>query len=134
MLRTYSTNITATANEAIVFNINKLNTDASIRHNNTSPNIVVQSPGYYRVDFDISATITAASTDPITIQLYANGTPIPDAIINQTFTQDAYSDLSFTTSIRANPGIMGQNAVLTIVPSADLTIANVAVGVDKIVA
>lgn len=132
MLRAYSTNITATADEPIVFNINKFNTDASIIHNSNSGDVVLQRPGYYEVDFNISASLTEASTDPVVIQLYANGTAIPDAIIQTTLTEGSYGNLTFNTIIKANPGSMGQTVTLTVVPNSALTIADTAIGVDRV--
>ena len=132
MLRAYSTNITATANQPIVFSTDKLDTDSSIVHTSNSGNIIVRNPGYYEVNFDISATMTEASENPLTIQLYANGVAIPDAIITQTITANAYSNMSFDTIIKANVGMMGQSVTLTIVPSEDITIADTSVGVNRL--
>ena len=118
MLRTYSSNITSNASEPIVFNTNKFNTNLEVAHTPGSGNIVVQTPGYYEINLDISATGEAG---PVTIQLYADGVAIPDAIIYRTLTADSYSNCSFNTIIRASAGISGQSVNLTVVPSIALT-------------
>jgi len=128
MLRTYSNNITSTANVPIVFNNNKLNTSLDILHTAGSGSITVQTPGYYNVNLDISLT---GDTGPVTIQLYADGVAIPDAIIYTTLTTDSYTNNSFNTIIRANAGVVGQNVNLTIVPSVDITIQNIALGIER---
>lgn len=128
MLRTYSKNITATANTAIPFNVDKINIGSSIKHP-TSTNINVDRPGYYMVTLDVSFTGTAGLTS---IQLYADGVAIPDAIITTTIVADSYSDCSFTTIIKANRGNLTENVTLTIVPTADLTVSNIALGVNRV--
>ena len=128
MLRTYSKNITTTANTAIPFNTDKINISNSIKHP-TATNITVNRQGYYMVTLDISFTGTAGLTS---IQLYADGVAIPDAIITQTVTADSYSDCSFTTIIKANKGNFAENVTLTVVPTADLTISSVALGVNRV--
>ena len=132
MLRAYSTNITATANEPIVFNINKFNTDAYVSHASNSSNINIERPGYYEVAFDLTATVPEETADPVVVQLYANGNKIPDAILQSNFTNGSYNAVSFNTVIKANPGMMGQNVTLTVIPSATLTISNTAIGIDRI--
>ena len=131
MLRAYSNNITAVANQPIVFNTDKLDTDSSIVHTGGSANILVRRSGYFEVNLTISATTATAVTDPISIQLFANGVAIPDAIATATFTQDSYSNLSFDTIIRANPGMLGQTVTLTVVPTNDLTISNISIGIIR---
>ena len=127
MLRTYSKNITATANTAIPFNTDKINVGSSIKHP-TSTNITINRPGYYLVTLDISYTGEAGLT---TIQLYADGVAIPDAVINATIVADSYNDNSFTTIIKANKGNIGENVTLTVVPTTALTISSVALGVSR---
>lgn len=128
MLRTYSKNITATANTPIPFNVDKINIGSSVKHP-TSTNINVDRPGYYIVTLDVSFTGTAGLTS---IQLYADGVAIPDAIITTTIVADSYSDCSFTTIIKANRGNLTENVTLTVVPTADLTISNIALGVNRV--
>lgn len=128
MLRTYSKNITTTANTPIPFNVDKINIGSSVKHP-TSTNINVDRPGYYIVTLDVSFTGTAGLTS---IQLYADGVAIPDAIITTTIVADSYSDCSFTTIIKANRGNLTENVTLTVVPTADLTISNIALGVNRV--
>ena len=81
------------------------------------------------VTLDVSFTGTAGLTS---IQLYADGVAIPDAIITTTIVADSYSDCSFTTIIKANRGNLTENVTLTVVPTADLTISNIALGVNRV--
>lgn len=128
MLRTYSKSITATANTAIPFNTDKINIGTSIKHPSAT-NITVNTQGYYMVTLDVSYTGTAGLAS---IQLYADGVAIPDAIITNTIVADSYSNGSFTTIIKANKGNFAENATLTIVPTANLTISNIALGVNRV--
>lgn len=130
MLRTYSTSITATAGTPIVFNTNKILTNSSVTHSAGTGNINVNEPGYYKVDLDISATI--GTTGLASIQLYADGVAIPDAIITNTYTATEYLDSSFSTIIKAAPGTVNQNVTLTIKPTADLTVESVALGINRL--
>lgn len=128
MLRTYSKNITVTANTAIPFNVKKIDIGNSIEHPTTT-NITVNKAGYYMVTLDISFTGAAGLSS---IQLYADGVAIPDAIITQTLVADSYSNCSFTTIIKAKPGTYNSSVTLTIVPTTDITISNVALGVNRV--
>lgn len=130
MLRTYSKSITANANNAIVFNTNKILTGNTISHNGGSSSVIVNKPGYYKVDLDISSTV--GTTGEVSIQLYADGIAIPDAIITANITAGEYSNNSFSTIIRATPGTVNQNVNLTVMPTVDLTISSVALGIDRI--
>lgn len=132
MLRTYSKDITVTANTAIPFNVDKFDIGNNIGHQSGSGNIIVRSPGFYEVNLDISFTTPEAVTEPVLIQLYANGVAIPDALINATVASNTtYVDSSFNTIIRANPGVPFQSVILTVVPNADINIYSVAIGVDQ---
>ena len=86
--------------------------------------------GYYTVTLDASFTGTAGLAS---IQLYADGVAIPDAIITETVVADSYSNASFTTLIKANGGNFGENVTLTVVPTANLTISSIALGVTRTV-
>lgn len=130
MLRAYSKNITVTSGNAIPFMIDKLAIGRQIQHTSGTGNIVVHSPGFYQVNFDISFTSTTTD-EAINIQLFANGVAIPDAFISTTITSGQTANCSFTTIIRALPGTPSQDVTLTVVPTADLTITSVAVGVDQ---
>ena len=132
MLRTYSKDITVNSGNAIPFNTDKFDVGNNIGHQSGSGNINIYSPGFYEVNFDISFTTTEEATEPVIIQLYANGIAIPDAIINETVASTStYVNSSFNTIIRANPGAPFQNVTLTIVPSANINIFSAAVGVDQ---
>lgn len=128
MLRTYSKNITVSANSAIPFNVDKIDVGNSVEHSNPS-SIVIKKPGYYKVNFDASITGAAAT---VTIQLYADGVAIPDAVIIQTLVADSNSNVSFSTILRARPGAFDDDVTLTIVPNADLTITSTAFGINKV--
>ena len=130
MLRTYSNSISVTSGNAIPLNKNKILTNTSISHAEGSSSIVVNSPGYYLITVDTSSTIDTTGT--ASIQLYANGTAIPDAIITENLTASEYSSGSFSTIIKATPGLYGQKVTLTIVPTANLTISSIAVGINRL--
>ena len=130
MLRTYSNSISVTSGNAIPLNKNKILTNTSISHAEGSSSIVVNSPGYYLITVDTSSTIDTTGT--ASIQLYADGTAIPDAIITENLTASEYSSGSFSTIIKATPGLHGQKVTLTIVPTANLTISSIAVGINRL--
>lgn len=129
MLRTYSNTITATSGNAIVFNTNKILTRSDVSHTANSSNIVVNNPGYYLVTLNLSSTI--GTTGEVSIQLYADGVAIPDAIITTNMTAGEYTNGTFNTIIKASPGSTNQTVTLTVVPTADLTIANISFGINK---
>lgn len=132
MLRTYSNNISATANSGIIFNNNKISTNRNVTHTAGSPNVNVNCPGYYQITLDAAYTTAAEETTPVTIQLYADNVAIPDAIITANVTTGTVVNNSFTTIIRANPGVAGDNVNLSIIPNANLTITNISLGVQRI--
>ena len=130
MLRTYSKNITATSGNAIVFNTNKILTGKTVSHNAGSSSIVVHSPGYYEVNLDLSASTADAGL--ATIQLYADGVAIPDAVIIVNLAANSNVDSSFSTIIRATPGTVNETVSLTVVSDIDLTLSSIALGIDRI--
>ena len=130
MLRTYSKNITATTGNAIVFNTNKILTGKTVSHSAGSSSIVVNSPGYYEVNLDLSASTATAGL--VTIQLYADGVAIPDAVIITNLAANSNVDSSFSTIIRATPGTVNENVSLTVVSDTDLTLSSIALGIDRI--
>lgn len=132
MLRAYSKDITVNANTAIPFNTDKFDIGNNISHQTGSGNIIIHSPGFYEINFSISFTTVEEETNPISIQLYANGVAIPDAIISTSVSSTTtYKDCSFNTIIRAIPGVPFQSVILTIVPTTGIQILSTAVGVDQ---
>ena len=129
MLRAYSKNIAVNANSAIPFNVDKISVGNSVEHP-TASSIVVKKPGYYMVTFD--ASLSAAVDGLVTIQLFANGTAIPDAVIVETLTTGNTANVSFTTIIRALPGVVDDDVTLTVVPNEALTLTSTAIGVNKV--
>lgn len=105
-------------------------TNNSVSHTAGSSNIVINAPGYYAVNLDLSGTI--GTTGAATIQLYADGVAIPDALINNTFTASENSDVSFSTIIKATPGSVGKTVTLTVVPSAELIVSSIALGINRL--
>lgn len=101
MLRTYSTNISGTANTGISFNTNKLETSRNVTHKAGSPDISVNEAGYYLVNLDVSYTV--GTSGPVTLQLYADNVAIPDAIITAQVVANEYTNSSFNTIIKAAP-------------------------------
>lgn len=132
MLRAYSKNIVVNAGNAIPFNVNKIDVGNHIGHSAGSSSIIIRDAGFYEVDFDIAFTTSVAPTEqPVTIQLYADGVAIPDAIIATNVTATEVTNASFTTVIAASRGFPSQTVSLTVVPSNDITITSVAIGVDQ---
>lgn len=134
MLRTYSKNINVNAGEAIPFNINKIDNVRNESHQEASPSITLNRPGYYDVYCDISFTTQSEETNPLSVQLYANGVAIPDAIITVNVgSTSTYVDSSFGTIIKANPGTPLQKVSLTVVPTANITISSISITVNKVI-
>ena len=132
MLRAYSKNIEVKSGNAIPFNIDKLDVGNHISHQAGSENININVAGFYEVNLDISFTTVEETTNPVNIQLYANGNPIPDALINTSVASTTTTvNSSFNTIIEANIGMPYQKAVLTIVTDTDIQITSVAIGVDQ---
>lgn len=132
MLRAYSKNIEVTAGNPIPFNIDKFDIGMNIGHNAGSGNIVIRSSGFYEINLDIAfTTAVAPTTQPVTIQLYADGVAIPDAVIMTNVTATEVVNASFNTIIRAERGFPSQTVNLTVIPSNDITISSVAIGVDQ---
>lgn len=130
MLRTYSKNISGTASTPIVFNTNKILTNNSVSHTAGSSNITINTPGYYNVTVDSSITI--GTTGTVSVQLFADGVAIPDAIFTINSTAGEYSAATFSTIVKATPGIMGEKVTLTVVPTADITISNIDLGINRL--
>lgn len=132
MLRAYSKNIEVTANSAIPFNVDKFDIGNNIGHTAGSSSITVRNAGFYEVNLDIAfTTAVAPTTQPVTIQLYADGVAIPDAIIETNVTATEVVNASFNTIIGATRGFPSQTVSLTVVPSNDITISSVAIGIDQ---
>ena len=132
MLRAYSKNIEVTANTPIPFNTDKFDVGNNLGHTAGSSSIVIRNAGFYEVNLDIAfTTAEAPTTQPVTIQLYADGVAIPDAIIMTNVTATEIVNCSFNTIIRATRGYPSQTVNLTVVPSNDITISSVAIGIDQ---
>jgi len=132
MLRAYSKNIDVTANTPIPFNTTKFDIGSNIGHSAGSSSIVIRKSGYYEVNLDIAfTTAEAPTTQPVTIQLYADGVAIPDAVIMTNVTATEVVNASFNTIIGAIRGYPSQTVSLTVIPSNDITISSVAIGVDQ---
>ena len=132
MLRAYSKDIQVDANTPIPFNTDKFDVGPNVSHTAGNSNITVNRPGFYEVDLDISFTTQETVTDPVTIQLFANGVAIPDAIIETSVTSNTtIRNCSFNTIIRALPGVPYQNVTLTVIPNTAITISSVAIGIDQ---
>lgn len=132
MLRAYSKNIEVNAGNAIPFNVDKFDIGNNIGHTAGSSSIVVRNAGFYEVNLDIAfTTAVAPTTQPVTIQLYADGVAIPDAVIATNVTATEVVNASFNTIIRAISGFPSQTVTLTVIPSNDITITSVAIGIDQ---
>lgn len=132
MLRAYSKDIQVSANTPIPFNTTKFDVGNNISHIAGNSNIIVNRPGFYEVNLDISFTTEEApTTQPVSVQLFANGVAIPDAIISTNITATETTTASFNTVIRALPGVPYQNVTLTVIPTNAITISSVAIGIDQ---
>lgn len=132
MLRAYSKNISVAANNPIPFNIDKFDIRNNIGHIAGSNSITIRNSGYYEVNLDIAfTTAETPATQPVTIQLYADGVAIPDAVIMTNVTATEIVNASFNTIIGAKRGFPSQTVSLTVVPSNDITISSVAIGIDE---
>lgn len=132
MLRAYSKNIEVDANNPIPFNVDKFDVGNNIGHTAGSGSIIVRNSGFYEVNLDISfTTVEAPVTQPVSIQLYANDVAIPDAIISTNVTAGEVVNASFNTIIRAISGFPSQTVTLTVIPTNDLSISSVAIGIDQ---
>lgn len=133
MLRAYSNNITGTSGSGIVFNTNKILTNNSVVHHEGSANITVRAPGFYAVNLDASFTTpSSASAGVVSLQLFADNVAIPDAIITATVTPGEYINGSFSTIIKAAPGSFNSNVKLTVVPTADIEVSSIAIGINRL--
>lgn len=132
MLRAYSKNIDVAANTAIPFNVDKFDIGNNIGHTSGSSSITIRNAGFYEVNLDIAfTTAEAPTTQPVTIQLYADGVAIPDAVIMTNVTATEVVNCSFNTIIRAIGGFPSQTVSLTVIPSNAITISSVAIGIDQ---
>ena len=132
MLRAYSKNIEVAANSPIPFNTDKFDIGRNVGHTSGSSSFIIRSSGFYEVNLDISfTTAEAPTTQPVTVQLYADGVAIPDAIIMTNVTATEVVNASFNTIIGAERGLPSQTVTLTVIPSNDITISSVAIGIDQ---
>lgn len=128
MLRAYSNNITVNSGNPIPFNTDKIDIGSAITHKSPT-DIVVNLPGYYMVTLDIAYS---GETENINIQLFADNVAIPDAIItNQNIVSNVVNG-SFTTIIKAKIGAFGENVVLSVKPSGNITIQHAAIGINLV--
>lgn len=67
------------ANGTITFAINDVRTCNLITHAGGTGTFTINRPGYYKVDFTGSGSVTDATAANVTVQLYNNGTAIPGA-------------------------------------------------------
>jgi len=132
MLRAYSKNIEVSAGNAIPFNTDKFDVGNNVGHTSGASAIILRRAGFYEVNLDIAfTTAVAPTTQPVTIQLYADGVAIPDAVIMTNVTATEVVNASFNTIIGATQGFPSQTVTLTVIPSNDITISSVAIGIDQ---
>lgn len=131
MLSTYNiTSQTVDVNENIVFSNNQYQTGCSTIHTPGSTTIEVRCPGTYFLTFNSTASATAASTDPIILQLYNGTTAVPGAVASQVSTASTdIVNLAFGTILQIRPSCpsISNVAYLTIQNlgvEAELTTAN----------
>lgn len=130
MLQAYSNNISGTANTAVVFSTNKINTNKNITHNTNSADILINTPGFYKVTID--ASYSAADAGLVSLQLFANNVAIEDAISSITVVASSLVNGVISTIIKANPGIPNQSITLNVKPTADITISNINISINRL--
>ena len=86
----------------IVFDRNASSSGTAVTHENNSPDIVIQQPGYYAVSFHGTVSATSDNSFPFSELLYLdqNGSPVTGTGARQSFESAGQSaNLSFTQII-----------------------------------
>lgn len=132
MLNTYNSSAQSVAtNDLLVFTIDQLNRGTATSHVPGSNTFTLNFPGIYEVTFNGSAA--SADTNPITVQLFKNGVPVPNAIGETLSTAITdFQTVCFSTLIEVDYACLLTNNVvsLTVVntgPEATFNLANVEV-------
>ena len=123
MLNTYNiTSQTVAVNGSVIFSNNLYQTGCSTVHNVGTDIIEVRCPGTYLLTFNGSGAATAAATDPITLQLFRDNSPVPgaSASVLSTSTTDEVN-LAFSTILQVRPSCPSISNV------SSLTVKNIGV-------
>lgn len=104
MLNAYNTtNQGLSANEAVAFTQHSIAT-CPTSHVAGSTTINITEPGRYFVTFNATAAATGTETNPITVQLFNNGTAVPGASSSElSAAATSPITLSFSTIIVVRP-------------------------------
>ena len=118
-LSAYSTSPqTGTTGTALIFDRNASTAGTDVTHVQNSPQVTVQTPGYYEVSFHGTAGPVSGVTFPATVGLYLEqqGTEVPGAGVQHTFqTSSDTANLSFSqiVEVQSAPAVFqvsGQGA------------------------
>ena len=93
---------TGTTGTALIIDRNASEAGTDISHAQNSPQITVETPGYYEVSFHGTAGPVSGVTFPLTVGMYLEeqGTAVPGAAVQHTFhTSTDTSNLSFSQII-----------------------------------
>lgn len=98
--------------------------------NMSGGNPTLSGAGYYAVDANITFADTAAGT--ATIQLYANGVPIPGAMAQiTTGTAGVVHSISIPAIVRNTCGCL-DNTITAVVTGVAIDVTNAAIEIEKI--
>lgn len=104
---------TGTAGTNLVFDRNAIVAGTDVTHEQNSPQVTIQTPGYYEVSFHGTVGPGSGVTFPLTVTLYLEqqGTEVPGAAVQQTFqTSTDSSSLGFQQFVE----VMDTPAVLQV--------------------
>lgn len=130
MISSYTlTNQTVGVNEALNFNVNRIQTGCTVKHVDGTPSFILTKPGYYFVTFNGTITDTAAGN--VTVQLTNGDTPVPGATASATIAAETdEQSVAFATIVRVLPSccVIDNTTTLTFViteTEATFSVANV---------
>lgn len=126
LLQTYTVNsngVTLNTNDAVVFNINDINTMCKVVHAAGTPTIEINQKGYYRITFSsigYNTGAVVAETDysgMYAFQLQNKGIPVVNAIAGSASASDAeIENVMFSVILYVPPScrVVNNNAELTV--------------------
>lgn len=130
MIKLVNTNTSAAANIAVPLNV-KFNTNRKIKFDSTTNEIIVNNPGLFEINVNLSITSTTATS--VKAALYANDIIIPETLTQITFA--AIGDVATLTVLdteRILPTFDNEKVAFTIKIDTAATINAVDVTVKEI--
>lgn len=105
MLNSYiTTSQTLGVNGILEFDMNGQYCGCAIKHTAGSTTFYLTKPGFYKIDFNGTASATATTTNPIIIQLYDGTELVPGAVASSlSGATDTPVNLAFSAIIRVRP-------------------------------